>query len=194
MRASIEEGETADVACTAGRKLQATDVCAAVVGESARSTVEIRSMRASLLNLVNEVVLGAVVLCLTLLLHGLGMTLVRKCHAVLVRLRPSVPISHRPAFSVLILLMLATHILEILLWAATLVLAGATANIQDASYYVAVTYTTLGYGENTLTANWRMVAPMIAISGLFAFGWTTSTLFNIVQEILPQAPADRERR
>lgn len=151
-------------------------------------------MRTSLLNVFNEIALGAVVLCLTLLLHGLGMTVVRKCHAILVRLRPSVPISHQPVFSVLILLMLATHIVEIALWAATLVLAGALPDFQDASYYVAVTYTTLGYEETALAANWRMVSPMIAVSGLFAFGWTTSTLFNLVQEKLPQNPTDRERR
>ncbi len=44
------------------------------------------------------------------------------------------------------------------------------------------TYTTLGYGEGTLPKAWRLLAPMIAISGLFAFGWTTGALFNFVTQ------------
>ena len=57
---------------------------------------------------------------------------------------------------------------------------GGAAAFRDAYYYVAVTYTTLGYGENTLTPAWRILAPMMAMSGVFAFGWTTSVLFSIV--------------
>jgi hypothetical protein len=49
---------------------------------------------------------------------------------------------------------------------------------RDAFYYVAGTYTTLGYGEGRLPHAWRLLAPMIAISGLFAFGWTTGVLFS----------------
>jgi hypothetical protein len=152
-------------------------------------------MQASLFSVFNEVALGAAVLCASLLLHGLGMLLVRRCHAVLVRRRPNVPISHQLAFSVLVLLLLATHMTEIGLWAATLLLAGAIPNFRDAAYYVAVTYTTLGYEEALLPSDWRSVAPLIAISGLFAFGWTTGTLFNLVHEPLPSdASSNRDRR
>ena len=43
--------------------------------------------------------------------------------------------------------------------------------------YVSVTYMSLGYGEDILASNWRSIAPMIATSGLFAFGWTTGVPF-----------------
>jgi hypothetical protein len=84
------------------------------------------------------------------------------------------------AFSFLILLMLLTHVVEVMLWSGALTVTGAIPNFRDAYYYVAVTYTTLGYGEDTLSPQWRILAPMMAMSGVFAFGWTTSVLFSIV--------------
>ena len=74
--------------------------------------------------------------------------------------------------------MLVTHLVEIFMWSAVLIGIEAIAVFRDAFYYVAGTYTTLGYGEGTLPKAWRLLAPMIAISGLFAFGWTTGTLFQ----------------
>jgi len=82
----------------------------------------------------------------------------------------------------MIVLMLTTHLAEMLLWAGALVGIEAIAGFRDAFYYVAGTYTTLGYGEGTLPHAWRLLAPMIAISGLFAFGWTTGVLFSLVTQ------------
>jgi len=80
----------------------------------------------------------------------------------------------------------ATHFLEVLLWAGALSALGAIAVFRDSFYYAAVTYTTLGYAENTLTHQWRILAPMMAMSGVFAFGWTTSVLFAIVSDQVKQ--------
>src|SRR4029453_6250839 len=83
-------------------------------------------------------------------------------------------------FSLLILTLAITHFLEVLLWAGALMAIGAMTVFRDAFYYTAVTYPPLGYAENTLPHHWRILAPMMAMSGVFAFGWTTSVLFAIV--------------
>src|SRR2546421_3246855 len=83
---------------------------------------------------------------------------------------PPLHLRREAAFSLLIFLMLLTHLLEILLWAGALITTGAVPLFRDAYYYVAVTYTTLGYAEGTLGPQWRILAPMMAMSGLFAFG------------------------
>ena len=70
---------------------------------------------------------------------------------------------------------------------------GAIATFRDAYYYVAVTYTTLGYAEGTLATPWRILAPMMAMSGVFAFGWTTSVLFAIVGTQNSAMDADRRK-
>lgn len=59
---------------------------------------------------------------------------------------------------------------------------GLLTHIHDAIYFCANAYTTLGYGEVALESPWRDIGPVIAISGLFTFAWTTSTLVDIVKQ------------
>ena len=126
-----------------------------------------------------EIMLGAGALIVSLMIHGAGMFWIQRRNLNYRRL-PPLHWRREVAFSFLILLMLLTHVVEVLLWAGALVVTGALGTFRDAYYYVAVTYTTLGYGETTLPAQWRILAPMMAMSGVFAFGWTTSVLFSIV--------------
>jgi hypothetical protein len=131
---------------------------------------------------VSEVLLGALLLVMSTLVHGLGMYLVQQ------RFEHSWPTAadararRQLVFSILILMMLATHLFELLLWAITLLLVGAVADFRDAFYYTSVTYTTLGYEDIVLPRNWRLLAPMIAMSGVFAFGWTTGVIVNLVAQ------------
>ena len=78
-------------------------------------------------------------------------------------------------------LMLLLHLFEIWLWAAALVYSGLVQNWRAAGFFAANTYTTVGYGNFLLPDGWHMLAPIIAISGLFTFGWTGSVLVEIVR-------------
>ena len=42
-------------------------------------------------------------------------------------------------------------------------------------------HTTVGYGNFLLPDGWHMLAPIIAMSGLFTFGWTGSVLVEVVR-------------
>jgi uncharacterized protein YhhL (DUF1145 family) len=126
-----------------------------------------------------EIGMGVATLIASLLIHGVGMYWVQRRNLHYAQL-PPFGWRREIALSLLILMMVLTHVVEILLWGSALCLAGAIATFRDAYYYVAVTYTTLGYGEGTLTSTWRILAATIAMSGLFAFGWTTSVFFSIV--------------
>jgi hypothetical protein len=126
-----------------------------------------------------EIAMGVVALIASLMIHGVGMFWIQRRNLHYTRMAP-LTARREAAFSLLILLMLLTHVAEILLWSGALTVVGAVTTFRDSYYYVAVTYTTLGYGEGTLTPQWRILAPMIAMSGLFAFGWTISVLFAII--------------
>ena len=80
-----------------------------------------------------------------------------------------------------VFLMLLLHLFEIWLWAAALVYSGLVQNWRAAGFFAANTYTTVGYGNFLLPEGWHMLAPIIAISGLFTFGWTGSVLVEIVR-------------
>lgn len=72
------------------------------------------------------------------------------------------------------------HLLETLLWTVPLLWLGIMDNFRDAYYYVLEAYTTLGEGTLYLPDEWRLVGPVIAISGLFTFGWTASVLVYVM--------------
>ena len=76
--------------------------------------------------------------------------------------------------------LLSVHLLEIFVWSTALVYSGLVADWRVAGFFAGNTYTTVGYGGDILPTGWRMVAPIIAISGLFTFGWTGSVLVDLI--------------
>jgi hypothetical protein len=138
-----------------------------------------------------EVLVGAAVLVASMIVHGAGMyaVLARAAHhhtrGDLARRFPE----RQAFFGALILMMLATHIAELLLWAAVFFGIGAIAGGRDAFYFSAVTYTTLGYEDIRLPTDWRLLAPLCAMTGVFAFGWTTGVMVSILgRHFAPPTP------
>lgn len=79
-------------------------------------------------------------------------------------------------------LLTATHLFETLLWSVPILGMGILGNLRDTYYFVLESYTTLGASSILLPEAWRLLGPMIAISGLFTFSWTGSVLVYIVTE------------
>jgi len=140
-----------------------------------------------------EIAFGTGTLIVSLMIHGAGMLFLQRRNRDYRELAP-LGLRREAAFSLLILALMFTHVIEVLLWALALIVIGAIPSFRDAYYYVAVTYTTLGYAEGTLTPQWRIFAPMMAMSGVFAFGWTTSVLFAIVGTQNDAIEADRSKK
>jgi hypothetical protein len=44
-----------------------------------------------------------------------------------------------------------------------------------------VNYTTLGYGDVTPVARWRLLGPMTAMNGVLLFGWSTAVIFEVLR-------------
>ena len=131
---------------------------------------------------VADLAFGAGMLIIIMLIHAAGVRTVGN-H---VR-RATIRILARPAswradvlMSGVVFLLLALHVLEIIAWAAALVLAGLVPDWRTAGLLAGNTYTTLGYGAYVLPRGWGMMSPFIAISGLFTFGWSGSVLVDLV--------------
>jgi len=137
-----------------------------------------------------EVGIGTTVLLIVLVIHGAGMLFVQRAFA---RYWP-VMRSKRQYFvrnlflSLLILGLLATHYLEIFVWAATLAGIDAFTDLRQAFYFAGGAYTTYGSEGAYLPAQWRLLGFMIATSGLFTFGWTTGILVGIVSRFYSAPP------
>ncbi|MDM0113971.1 hypothetical protein QTI66_17585 [Variovorax sp. J22R133] len=82
-------------------------------------------------------------------------------------------------FVVTVMMLLALHLAEIVVWSAALVFGDIVGDWSAATYFAANCYTALGE-PFSLPRAWRVVPPIIAISGIFAFAWTASVLVNFV--------------
>ena len=81
---------------------------------------------------------------------------------------------------------IALHALQIAIWAIVYVMLVPTGEFQtmeQAIYFSFVTFTTLGYGDITLSEGWRMLSGIEALNGILLVGWTTALLFAVVQRI-----------
>lgn len=85
--------------------------------------------------------------------------------------------------STTIALLALSHLAETFIWALPIWLLGLIPNLRDAYYFVLEAYTTLGESTVTLPESWRLLGPLIAISGLFTFSWTGSVLVYVMTEI-----------
>jgi len=129
------------------------------------------------------VIVGAIILVTIVLFHGSGL------HGIMVgqdRWRARL-FAHRPhltgaalIFGWGVFLMLFLQIVEILIWSLILGRLGLIKNLHDDIYFCANAYTTLGMGTMQLDRPWRLISPIIGISGLFTFAWTTSALVDMV--------------
>jgi hypothetical protein len=129
-----------------------------------------------------EIALGLGFAIGTLVIHGFGMYLVM--HRFEINwpnyYNEKSEIRRQFYFGHLVILMLLTHIFEILVLAAVLLGINAFPDIRSAFYFTGETYTTVGFGDILLPAGWRQLALFIAMSGLFSFGWSTGVLVGIV--------------
>ena len=82
------------------------------------------------------------------------------------------------------LLTLAGHVIEIALWALTLVLCGAFSHFAEAFYNSAANYTTLGDSTVVVSARWRLLGPIEASAGMLMFGVSTAVIFAVIQRLL----------
>jgi voltage-gated potassium channel len=77
------------------------------------------------------------------------------------------------------------HILEAFLWALLFMVIparGGLDSLREALYFSMVTFTTLGYGDITLNADWRLLAGVEGMVGIVVFGLTTAMLFAVIQK------------
>lgn len=83
------------------------------------------------------------------------------------------------------LLLLVSHLFQIYIWGLLLYETGVMANEHQAMVFAGSTYTTVGFTNDPLPLNWQLVTIIMATSGLFSFGWSTSVMFLLAQTLYP---------
>lgn len=131
--------------------------------------------------------IGAALVTITIVIHAIGSTMwVRH-----VTQRYANDSDWRNRLSILILIqtvlvLVALHAIEIMIWAGSYIVLlpdGELASFEKAVYFSFVTFTTLGYGDITLSEGWRILSGIEALNGILLVGWTTALLFAVVQRM-----------
>lgn len=114
-------------------------------------------------------------------------------HAVSLQIKPKIELlqNHRKHyraqffFLASALILLASHLCQIYVWGASLWLSGAEENRHIALVFAGSTYTTVGFANDPLPVGWQLTTIIMATSGLFSFGWSTSIMLLLAQTLYP---------
>lgn len=131
-----------------------------------------------------QIALGTFLVLVTTFLHTVATAV------ALTRLKGAVRVtrghlSRSFVISALVLGLFLVTLFDAVLWAQVYVAIGAIPDQEGALYFSMVTFTTLGYGDLTLQADWRLLASLEAANGIIMFGWSTALIVSYIQRLAP---------
>jgi hypothetical protein len=86
--------------------------------------------------------------------------------------------------SAMVLMLFLAALFELSIWAAAYLAVGAIPDVEPALYFSTVTFTTLGYGDLTLDASWRLLGSFEAANGTLMFGWSTAIVVAVLHRMV----------
>lgn len=88
-------------------------------------------------------------------------------------------------FFAAIVVLLTSHLLQIYIWSLFLYFPAIVDNIHRAVLLAGSTYTTVGFASVPLPLRWQLLEVTMAVTGLFAFAWSTSIMYALSQQLYP---------
>jgi hypothetical protein len=134
-----------------------------------------------------EIAWGIVLVAITLVVHGVGMLFTVQLTGRF-KQRFDRAQSFIAGLATVILggwLIILVHLSEVFIWSWFFVWKGAMPNPTVSYYFALLDYTTLG-SNYSLPPNWRLMAGLIAMTGLLTFAWSTGVLVTLAQAFQDQ--------
>lgn len=138
------------------------------------------------MGLGTQMLAGVALVVVMTLVHGLGVVGVTK----LLRLEDEALKAHRldgRAFGLLTsmaLTLFALHTLEIALFAGFYIMVGALHSIEEALYFSATAYATLGHPDLDFPDRWRLIGALEGLVGFLLLGWSTAVFVTDMNKLL----------
>ncbi len=126
---------------------------------------------------------GGVMLLLVMIFHGALLLQITKRYEVKTFLYL---VEHKysavaACFYISVFFLFLVHIAEILLWGVVLYAMKLIPTLGQSILFGGSTYTAMGFMEDILPDGWKMLAVIIAFSGMFAFAWTASAMIAMTK-------------
>lgn len=135
--------------------------------------------------LATQFAVSSVMAVLCVVIHGLGLfSLARalRTETAVERLKRIAPLSPRGvAFTLgIVVAILALHGIEIWAFAFVYLGTGAVGGLEDALYFSTISYSTVGYNDTHIAADWRLLGAFQSILGIVLIGWSTAFFFRML--------------
>jgi Ion channel len=88
------------------------------------------------------------------------------------------------SYFIAILLVIASHLSEIVVWAYICVALKVFPTNPQTFYFAGEMYTTVGYGNYQLTEQWRILPIIISFTGIFAVSMSGAALYSMMGALL----------
>jgi hypothetical protein len=135
--------------------------------------------------MLRQFLVGTAVSACNIIIHALVMAAI-----VRVAQRANAGTAPRPwlhlsaVMIVTVLVLMAAHVSEVLVWSLCYTVVGAVPAGDDRVYFAFVSYTTLGYGDIIPVQRWQLLGPMTAMNGVLLFGWSTAVIFEVLRRTM----------
>ncbi len=141
-------------------------------------------------HLLTQFAISTMMVVLCVAIHGaglFGLNRALRSELALERIKHIRPLSPRGALFTLgiVLATFALHGLEIWAFAAVYLATGAIHGLEDALYFSTISYSTVGYNDTHIAAEWRLLGAFESIMGVFLLGWSTAFFFRMIGRIDP---------
>ena len=133
--------------------------------------------------LIKQLVIGSLVIAATVGVHAEMLAFMsRKSDGLMRRTRMHLHRYADTSFLVVsVLYIMLAHTIEVWMWAFVLMMTGAVEGLEPAVYFSLVSFTTLGFGDITLSKEWRLLSALIGANGFLIFGWSTAYMVEIIR-------------
>jgi hypothetical protein len=127
--------------------------------------------------------LGGAMLLLVMVFHGVMLLQIAKRYEVktFLYLAEKKYSAVALCFYISVFLLFLTHIAEILIWGIALYVFKLLPALGQSILFSGSTYTAMGFMEDILPDGWKMLAVIIAFSGMFSFAWTASVMISMTK-------------
>ncbi|WP_114663532.1 hypothetical protein [Polynucleobacter necessarius] len=127
--------------------------------------------------------LGGFMLLVVMIFHGIVLLQIAKRYEVntFLYLAEKKYSSVAICFYISVLYLFLTHVAEILIWGFALYGFKLIPGLGQCILFSGSTYTAMGFMEDILPDGWKMLAVIIAFSGMFAFSWTASVMISMTK-------------
>jgi hypothetical protein len=124
--------------------------------------------------------------CLMLTMHGIAVLMIAGTFHWIDRKLENKRIygANFLSYFIAILLIIASHLIEIVAWAYICVALQVFPTNPQTFYFAGEMYTTVGFGTYILSEQWRILPIIISFSGIFAVSMSGAALYSMMGTLL----------